>query len=432
MKSPAPRDSSYRRHARPLDPAPKRASSSQAAPKGSNNAPFARPYESVAPSRVRERAQRRQRGSPADLRRAALLNPQLAALRDPQQRRALLASVTAINWQQSLRGRWAPFLLALLVMGLIVLTIGLFSSHGSPPPTPLPVMAAVVPTAGPTPTIALNIQPWDGKGRFTMLLMGVDKRPSESLSSSRTDVMIILSYDPATHSAGMLSIPRDLFVPIPGETDLQRINSAFEIGELKAAGGGPTLAMQTVQYNFGIHVNSYVVFTFEAVTAVIDAVGGVDINVPQAIDDAQFPDMNYGYDPLHIPAGLVHMDGALALKYARTRHDDSDFERTHRQQAVMLAVRDKVVHLNMLPQLVQQAPGLWTQLQSTVFTDLTLDKVLSLAVSIRDVSPGSIHHATIEGQDVRVIQFQGDTVLTPDRTRLTALMTGVFGSDYNR
>jgi len=424
MKPSQPKNgTSQSRHARPLDPVPNR-TANQAVPKyesgrrDRSSQDFATPR--AVPTRARERVQRRQY-------RGIKLNGSPRAFF-----KALAEMLAGFNWRGLLIGQWAPLVIGVAIVGLIsIVSIGVFSGHGGAnAANPTVNAVAVAPTAGPTPTISLNIQPWDGKGRFTLLLMGVDKRPSEQLSSSRTDVMMILSIDPATHTAGMLSIPRDLFVPIPGETDMQRINSAFEIGELKAAGSGSTLAMQTIQYNFGIPVNSYVIFTFEAVTAVIDAVGGVDINVPQAINDDQFPDMNFGFDPLHIPAGMVHMDGTLALKYARTRHDDSDFERTHRQQDVMLAVRDKVVHLNMLPQLAQQAPMLWSKLQTSVFTDLTLDKMLSLAVYVRDIPPGSIHHATLEGQNVRPIQWQGDTVLTPDRTKLSTLMTDVFGANY--
>lgn len=339
----------------------------------------------------------------------------------------------SFNWRSNIRSNWIHVVIGLAVLGIVgVITVGVFAARGGEPP-PIPtVVTQNNMTIGPTPTLGLDIKPWNGKGRFTVLLMGVDTRPGEDMSTSRTDVMIIMSIDPVTHTGAMLSIPRDLFVPIPGESDLQRINSAFEIGELKQPGGGPKLAMQTVQYNFGIPINSYVIFTFQAVMSLINAVGGIDINVATPINDPQYPDMNYGYDPLYIPAGLIHMDGTLALKYARTRHDDSDFERTHRQQQVILAVRDKVVHLNMLPQLAAQAPILWSQLQGNFATDLTLDQILSLAVYARDIAPGSVQHATLEGQYVRPVQWQGDTVLTPDRTLLSTLMTQVFGPNYGR
>jgi len=327
--------------------------------------------------------------------------------------------------QSGLRPRAIYWVIGLTLVGVVWLVVRPLAARG-------PRQAAIaVPnvTAGPTPTLSLDIKPWDGKGRFTVLVMGIDDDGTD-VATSHTDMMMILSVDPATHSGAMLSIPRDLFMPIPGESDMQRVNTAFELGELKQPGGGPKLAMQTVQYNLGIPVNNYVLFTFQAVVSLIDAVGGVDVNVPKAIDDEQYPGPNNGFDPLRIPAGLIHMDGELALKYVRTRHDDSDFERTHRQQDVILAVRDKVVRLNMLPQLVQQAPTLWSELQGNFLTDLSLDQILSLALYARDITPDNIHHATIEGQYVRPIQWQGESVLTPDRAQMAALMTQVFGPDY--
>lgn len=344
--------------------------------------------------------------------------PPMSRVRDRRHRRQSGFRIKSIYW-----------VIGIALIGIVCVVVGPLAAGGShQAPTAIPSAVQSV-TAGPTPTMSLNIKPWDGKGRFTVLVLGIDNDGTD-LSTSHTDMMMILSVDPVTHSGAMLSIPRDLFMPIPGESDMQRVNTAFEIGELKQPGGGPKLAMQTVQYNFGIPVNNYVLFTFDAVVSVIDAVGGIDINVPKAIDDEQYPGPNNGFDPLRIPAGLIHMDGMLALKYARTRHNDSDFERTHREQDVILAVRDKVVRLNMLPQLVQQAPTLWSQLQGNLLTDLSLDQILSLAMYARDIAPNNIHHASIEGEYVRPIQWQGDTVLTPDRTQMAALMTQVFGPDY--
>ncbi|MHB8629552.1 MAG: LCP family protein [Aggregatilineales bacterium] len=424
-------------HARPLDA--DRARPTQATPTQpqAHARPFMPESREVRPESAPRPAPRRPFSLPKE-RKAQPLSPSSqesnprGLARERSRRRQ--TGDRGFDWRSSIQVNWIHLVIGLAIVGIVgVATVGAFAARGnSPPPIPTAGSAAQNATAGPTPTLGIDIKPWNGKGRFTVLLMGVDARPGEDIATSRTDVMMLMSIDPVTHTGAMLSIPRDLFVPIPGESDMQRINSAFEIGELKQPGGGAKLAMQTVQYNFGIPINSYLIFTFQAVMSLIDAVGGVDIDVPAPIDDPLYPDMNDGYDPLHIPAGHIHMDGTLALKYARTRHGDSDFERTHRQQQVILAVRDKVVHLNMLPQLVAQAPTLWTQLQGNFATDLTLDQILSLAVYARDIAPGSIQHATLEGQYVRPIQWQGDTVLTPDRTLLAALMTQVFGADYAR
>jgi LCP family protein required for cell wall assembly len=90
---------------------------------------------------------------------------------------------------------------------------------------------------------------------------------------------------------------------------------------------GGQLAVDTIQYNLGVRVDYYVLVEFDAFITLVDEIGGIDINVPYEIYDPEYPDMNYGYDPLYIPAGFQHMDGELALKYARTRHGDNDFER---------------------------------------------------------------------------------------------------------
>jgi LCP family protein required for cell wall assembly len=166
---------------------------------------------------------------------------------------------------------------------------------------------------------------WNGKERVNILVLGVDQRPGER-GPWRTDTMIVVSVDPVSKSAGMLSLPRDLWVEIPGYGQ-DRINTAYVVGDLnKFPGGGPALAKKTVQYNLGEPIHYYVRVNFLAFQKLIDLIGGVDIYVEQEINDPTYPDMNYGYDPLHIPAGWQHLDGALALKYARTRHASSDFE----------------------------------------------------------------------------------------------------------
>ncbi len=307
--------------------------------------------------------------------------------------------------------------------------------------TPTPAAVAVAPTSAatlvPTPTVGLDIQPWDGKRRFTMLLMGIDKRPGEKGTAFRTDSMIIFSIDPATRSIGILSVPRDLYVDIPTDTvvrssyGLQRINSAYVIGELARPGYGPQLAMQTVQYNLGMRINDYVVFEFNTVISAVDAVGGIDINVPYNIYDPQYPNMYFGYDPLYIPAGPTHMDGKLALKYARTRHQTNDFDRAKRQQQVILAVRDKILNLNMAPGLIARAPELWKQFSETTHSDLTFEQLLQLAIYAKDVPKENIHQGVLDYSYVTPVNWQGASVLVPERARIGPLLAQVFGPNYN-
>ena len=267
---------------------------------------------------------------------------------------------------------------------------------------------------------------WIGKERVNILLLGVDQRPGER-GPWRTDTMIVTSVDPVSKSAGMLSIPRDLWVEIPGYGQ-ERINTAYVFGDLnKVPGGGPTLAKKTVQLNLGEPIHYYIRVNFAAFQRVIDLIGGIDVYVEQEIDDPLYPDMNYGYDPLHIPAGWQHMDGALALKYARTRHGSSDFERMHRQQQVMLAVRDKVTRFSLVPQLLPRAGEIAQTLGGTIQTDLTLDQLIRLAQLGADIDRAHIHSATIDETMTRSWTTpQGASVLVPDRAKMAVLHSLIF------
>jgi len=278
---------------------------------------------------------------------------------------------------------------------------------------------------------SMIIRPWNGQERFTVLLMGMDKRPGESGAAFRTDTMILLSLDPDTNHVGMLSIPRDLYVDVPGY-NLQRINTAYGLGEYAGAGGGPRLAMQTVQYNLGIPVNDYVVVDFNAFIRLVDLIGGIDVNVERAIYDPTYPDMNYGYDPFYIEAGWHQMDGATALKYARSRHASDDIDRNRRQQQVIYAVRDKVTAYNMIPELAVQAPALWSELREGIDTGLSLDQILQLAWWVKDIPSTNYRNAVLGWEYVIPTNWQGQDILVPNRAKLGPLMAEVFGADYNQ
>ncbi len=301
--------------------------------------------------------------------------------------------------------------------------------------------ATAVPTEiiPPTATVGVQIEPWNGRERFTVLLLGLDKRPNETGNAFRTDSMILVSLDPATRSVGILSVPRDLYVEIPRDTivgasyGLQRINTAYYIGERVQEGYGPKLAMQAVQYNLGVRIHDYLVYDFEAVIAAIDAVGGIDIDVPRTIVDPEYPAMiGFAYDPLYIRAGLQHMNGTLALKYARTRHDSSDLDRAKRQQQIMITVRDKILNLNMIPELVVRAPTLWSQLSRHIKSGLTFDQLLRLALYVKDIPISSIRTGVIDYGYVQPIRWNGADVLVPNRQSIGPLLVQVFGPNYNQ
>jgi polyisoprenyl-teichoic acid--peptidoglycan teichoic acid transferase len=302
-----------------------------------------------------------------------------------------------------------------------------------------PLATATLPTLPmPTPTVGLQLAPWNGKERFTILLLGLDKRPRDTGTAFRTDSMILLSLDPATGSLGMLSVPRDLYVEIPADTvvgsyyGLQRVNTGYYLGEIARPGYGPRLAVQTVQYNLGIRIHDYIVYDFEAVIALIDAVGGIDILVEKAIYDAEYPDMYGGYEPpLSIKAGQQHMDGALALKYARTRHGSSDIERARRQQQVILALRDRVLQQDLIPTLLLNAPALWAKLGNNLRSGLSLEQLLQLALYAKDINPQNVRKGVIDYRYVQDAMWNGQAVLVPNRAAIGGLLSEVFGPNYN-
>jgi LCP family protein required for cell wall assembly len=275
------------------------------------------------------------------------------------------------------------------------------------------------------------LQPYRG-GRMTILVMGLDRRPGETGLAYRTDTMLLVSLDPASNELGILSIPRDLYVEVPGYGQLQRINSAMVLGELQQAGYGPNLAMQTVQYNLGIRVHAYIAVDFNAFITLIDVLGGVEVEVRHDIIDYEYPDMNYGYDPLIIRAGLQHFDGETALKFARTRHGDNDFERARRQQQVLFAIRDRVLNADAIPQLIAQAPSLWASFNQNVYTELSLERMIQLGLALRDIPRENIKTGVIDGNYIMpYTTSQGAAVLVPRREAMGALMTEIFGANFS-
>ena len=176
--------------------------------------------------------------------------------------------------------------------------------------------------------------------------------------------------------------------------------------------------MQTVQYNLGIPVNDYVVVDFNAFIRLVDLIGGIDVNVERAIYDPTYPDMNYGYDPFYLNPGMQHLDGVTALKYARSRHGSDDIDRAARQQQVLYAIRDKLVSLDMIPQLALQAPLLWAEYAQSVDTGLALDQDSGAGAVFADHPQGELHQrcwggSTLAGQLAR----DGDSRAQPPTDR---------------
>ncbi len=265
------------------------------------------------------------------------------------------------------------------------------------------------------------------KGRVTLLLMGIDEREFEQ-GPWRTDTMIVLTLDPATQTAGMLSIPRDLWVEIPDYGVYDRINTAHFRGDADhyPGGGGPALAMKTVQQNFGLTINYYAVVNFHAFVTIIDRLGCIPITVQETINDPTYPAATgYGYDPFYIEAGDYCMSGETLLKYARTRATfGGDFDRARRQQQVLYAIRDHVLSTNQLPNLIAQAPEIYATLRDSVRTNLTEGEIIALMRAAASVPEERICSAVISGEYVDRLETlpDGSQVVIPNRTAIRQLV----------
>lgn len=233
----------------------------------------------------------------------------------------------------------------------------------TPPPTPIP------PPAGQ--------YPFDPEV-INILLLGSDAR--SPAGSFRTDVLILVSIHSGRRTAAMISIPRDLYVYLPGYS-MQRINTAFQLGEsLGYPGGGPGMLADTVRYNLGLPVHHFIRVEMDGFRRIIDALGGVDVNVAcyyrdwRLRDPGLNPNVVANWHLFTVPRGVVHMDGDYALWYARARQRSSDFDRSRRQHEVLRAAYREALHLNLITEL----PALYDQLRASFSTDMGLSDLLSL------------------------------------------------------
>lgn len=249
-----------------------------------------------------------------------------------------------------------------------------------------------------------EIEPWNDLSRITILLMGIDQRSAvEERGPFRTDTMILVQIDPIQKRAGVLSIPRDLWVDVPGYGG-NRITRANYLGDLnELPGGGPVLAMDTVRANLGVQVDYFVRVNFEVFETVVDtlAPNGVEVCPQERIHDDKYPDAGYGFIVVTFEPGCQRLQSERLLQYARTRATQgSDFDRNLRQQEVLKGLQREVLSAGGILNFVTQIPALYSQLSDSYQTNLPLDEILSLAKLTSEIGQDDVTFKAINNLHV--------------------------------
>ncbi|MCP4423679.1 MAG: hypothetical protein GY803_04220 [Chloroflexi bacterium] len=270
----------------------------------------------------------------------------------------------------------------------------------------IPTPETPIPTAVPTfevPDNATNI-----------LLLGNDDPMGGE--QARTDTIMIVAINRDGPTASMISLPRDLYVYIPGGL-MNRLNTALARGEEKEyEGGGIGLLKQTILYNFGIPIHYYARVDFDAFQEIVDAMGGVEMAVSCRLQDWRLksPELDItveeNWEQFALESGIYQMDGDLALWYARSRLTTSDFDRGRRQQQLLRAMFSQGVDLDLLPQV----PTLWNTFQDKVETDMDIGLILQLATLAPAIRENGIQNLYVGGKvESWIVPASGAQVLLP-------------------
>jgi LCP family protein required for cell wall assembly len=271
---------------------------------------------------------------------------------------------------------------------------------------------------------------WDGGSRITVLIIGLDARDLDT-SAPRSDTMILLTIDPLSKTAGMLSIPRDMWVNIPG-FGYSRINTAYSSGEgNKLPGGGPELARKTVEQFIGVPIQYYAQVDFNTFIQFIDRIGGIDIH---NTEELRLDRIGSGQDKIKLTCcGMRHLPGEAALAYARHRKGgEGDFSRAQRQQKVIIAIRDKVFDPANFATLLPQADDFYNEFSAGIRTNMPFDVAIRLAVLAREIPVESIKRGAIDTTMVAfdnvILGGQDAAIMKPLPDKIRVLRDEIFTS----
>lgn len=301
-------------------------------------------------------------------------------------------------------------------------------AQGQPVPTVDPALAEA---STPVPKVeGPTAQPWDKASPVTVLVMGLDYGDwsTERDGPSRTDTMILLTMNPTTMTAGVLNIPRDLWVNIPG-FGYGKINTAYYLGEAnQMPDGGPGLAIKTVEGLLGIPINYYAQIDFFAFEQFIDIIGGVVVNVTQPMEIDPIGNNN----TILLQPGEHRLYGKEALAYARARYTEGgDFDRANRQQEVLLEIRRRVFKPSQFPVLLAQAPQIYQQLSGGIRTNMSFDEAIQFGLLAKDIAKENIRMGKIAPPDQVLFAKSPDgtqDILKPITDKIRETRDYIFGT----
>jgi LCP family protein required for cell wall assembly len=280
-----------------------------------------------------------------------------------------------------------------------------------------PYAGPIYPALTPIPTPAVEFPVSDDT--LNIALLGSDQRPYGG--GFRTDTIMILMLNKATKKAALVSFPRDLYVYIPAY-GMDRINGAFPEGyAINYPGGGFGLFKDTMKYNFGLTIHHYAMMNFWGFRDLINQLGGIDVYCAYGLTDKR-----QGMGDYSVPSGWNHMDGDTALWYVRSRYTTSDFDRTRRQQEVILGISQTLLNKNALTNI----PGFFVTLANYVQSDLTLEMVEPFAEMATSLSIASISRAAVVPKTYARdwITPDGKMVVLPEYEAIRDLLAGLLAA----
>ena len=246
------------------------------------------------------------------------------------------------------------------------------------------------------------------KDKATIMIMGVDERDDDV---GRSDTLMIASIDPKTNQASLLSVPRDTRVKIQGH-GFDKVNAAYAYGKEK-------LSQDTVERLLGVSIDHYIIINTKSFKKIIDAIGGIDIDVPKRMHYEDPWDDDGGLI-IDFHPGMQHMDGAKAVTYVRYRDEEGDLGRIRRQQDFVKACMEKLVSPAIIPKL----PAVIKEVMGSIETDLSFRQLLEFAGTLKESKDNGLKTDMVPG---RPLYIEGVSYWIPDLNKLRMTVADTLG-----